>query len=410
MQDDSVTLPMRNADSPVDALLRTVYRNSQISFGSVTDDLYRFSDWLPIHRRLPSAHAPIAYQSTQLAQHLGLSRLYICFSGYWPQRKAHLQSGTFKECEAATVYSRMQASDQTLVLASAGNTARAFAHMATAANVTTVIVIPEQNLDALWCISAPSPLVTLIAIRDGDYADAITAAKILASFPGYIAEGGALNVARRDGMGTCFLAGTEAIGQTPAHYFQSIGSGTGALAAWEAYHRFIRDGRWGKEFLKLHLSQNAPFLLLYDSWKARKRALTHADPAELRKQASQIIAPVLSNRSPPYSISGGLYDALSATEGEIYAVDNEQARAAGKLFEEQEGIDIHPAAAVTVGSLLAAIDRQTINRSDTILLNITGGGISLLQKEKTINHMHADFIIHRKDISEETLREIMEQQ
>jgi len=35
------------------------------------------------------------------------------------------------------------------------------------------------------------------------------------------------------------------IGRIPDFYFQAIGSGTGAIAAWEANLRFLADGRFG---------------------------------------------------------------------------------------------------------------------------------------------------------------------
>ena len=58
--------------------------------------------------------------------------------------------------------------------------------------------------------------------------------KLLRGMDGFMAEGGAKNVARRDGMATTMLSATTTIGQIPDYYFQAIGSGTGAIAAWEA--------------------------------------------------------------------------------------------------------------------------------------------------------------------------------
>jgi cysteate synthase len=85
-------------------------------------------------------------------------------------------------------------------------------------------------------------------------------------------------------------------------------------------------------------------------------------------------AQVLGNRNPPYSITGGLYDALSDTDGFMYRVTNEEARSAGILFEESEGCDIDPAAEVAVASLLDAARGGRIRPQDAVLLNITGGG------------------------------------
>jgi cysteate synthase len=92
-------------------------------------------------------------------------------------------------------------------------------------------------------------------------------------------------------------------------------------------------------------------------------------------------AVVLSNRHPPYTIGGGVYDALTDTHGKMYSVTNAEARKAGKLFESLEGIDILPAAEVVVASLLQAIEQGTIQKSDYILLNVTGGGLNRLEED-----------------------------
>ena len=46
------------------------------------------------------------------------------------------------------------------------------------------------------------------------------------------------------------------------------------------------------------------------------------------------------NRTPPYSIDGGVYQALSDTKGEMYAVSEEEAKNALKLIYQTEEIDI----------------------------------------------------------------------
>ncbi len=77
----------------------------------------------------------------------------------------------------------------------------------------------------------------------------------------FFAEGGAKNVARRDGMATTMLSAATTIGEIPDYYFQAVGSGTGAIAAWEANMRLIGDGRFGETVMKLMVSQNHPFVL-----------------------------------------------------------------------------------------------------------------------------------------------------
>ncbi len=383
-RDDTIVLANPEAGEP--AFLQAKYREARLRVGPACHGIYRFGDWLPIRRRLDGSSAPVTYKSTGLASALGLSNLHITFSGYWPERGVHMPTGTFKECEAYAVCARMPAGfPERLVVASAGNTARAFIHVCSQNRIPLLVVVPEANLTAVWSPNPPAPEVQLIAAGGGaDYFDAIRIADEFAGRQGYAAEGGARNVARRDGMGTTVLSAATTIGRIPEYYFQAVGSGTGAIAAWEAAQRLEADGRFGPNRMRLMLSQNAPFLLLYDSWKLGSRELVKIDDETERRHTDEIYAKVLSNRRPPYAIKGGLYDALQATNGEMYAVSNEAAVEASGLFETYEGADISEEAAVATASLVAAVREQEVPRDAVIMLNITGGGLLRYKQEHAV--------------------------
>ena len=89
---------------------------------------------------------------------------------------------------------------------------------------------------------------------------------------------------------------------------------------------------------------------------------------------ARVYADVLTNRHPPWGIRGGVRDAFLASGGRMYAVANEDARDAGRLFAETEEIDLDPAAAVAVASLARAVEEGLIDPGKHILLNVTGGG------------------------------------
>jgi cysteate synthase len=175
-------------------------------------------------------------------------------------------------------------------------------------------------------------------------------------------------------MGTTVLSAVTTIGKIPDYYFQAVGSGTGAVAAWEANLRLIEDGRFGSKKMKLMVSQNFPFHPIYNAWKADSRDLLPYDDVLARSHVEIIDAKVLSNRRPPYSLAGGLYDALKDAEGEVLIVNNEDGRKAGQLFKEMEGIDIHPAAAIATASLASEVENGNVEKDALIMLNITGGG------------------------------------
>ena len=359
------------------SLVRAIYEQKQLRVGDDSLGLYKFADWMPVQRTLENPSCPITFKSERLAKKLGLSNLYITFSGWWPDKSADMATCSFKETEAYSVCARLgeEQKDQVLVVASAGNTARAFAKVCSDNGIKLLLCVPQDNIKALWFDKPLNSCVKLITTASGsDYFDAIQLSNYVCEMPGFLAEGGAKNIARRDGMSTTMMSAVTFIGQIPDFYFQAVGSGTGAIAAWEANLRFLEDGRFGNKKTRLFVSQNKPFVPMYDAWKGDSRTLLPYDADQARRDAAQICAPVLSNRKPPYALAGGLYDALKNTRGDIFAVSNEEAQKAKRLFEETEGIDIYSAAGVALASLIQAIQYNKVNADDIIMLNITGGG------------------------------------
>ena len=391
-RDTGWLLDAPNEETPT--LIRAKYEQKQIDVKDNSWGLYKFADWLPVNRMLQGSSAPVTYKSEGLAKELGLKNLWITFSGYWPEKGVNMKTCSFKETEAFSVCGRMTPEmDKILVVASAGNTARAFAKVCSDNNIPLLLSVPEDNINALWFDAPLNDCVKLICSKSGsDYFDAIHLSNIVAGLEGFVAEGGAKNVARRDGMATTMLSATTTIRQIPDYYFQAIGSGTGAIAAWEANLRLIEDGRFGSNKMKLMVSQNLPFIPIYDAWKADSRAMLPFDDEIARKQVEEIIAKVLSNRKPPYPISGGLYDALKDSGGDVLLASNQELQHAAQLFKKTEGNDIHPAAAVATATLINSVKNKTVKANDLIMLNITGGGEEKFKSENKLFFMKPDLV------------------
>ncbi len=384
-----------------DALLVTDYHD--VPFEELgPNGVWRFN-WLPVHNPQITQPGPLVYSSQGLAKHLSLENLYIAYSGYWPEKGAFLETCTFKELEAAVVLQNARENGvEGLIVASAGNTARAFSHLSSVTGFPAVIVVPRMCLMEMWYLDR-SPLVPTLAVGDGDYADAIDVAKKIALTLGYPFEGGVKNIAKRDGLGIVMLETVSKIGKLPDHYVQAVGSGTGAIGAWEMAERFVRDGRFGIRLPTLHLGQNLPFAPMLHAWNKNSRILF---PDDLKPELiSQITTRVLSTRYPAYSVIGGVYDALKATGGSMYGITNAAVYAAIETFRETEGIDIVPASAVAVAVLTEAVWSGAIRKSDTVLLNITGGGEARLRQEKKTYMVVPKFI--SKTITEKEIEDLL---
>jgi len=383
------------------ALLVTEY-NEKIFKDDLDEGIWRFN-WLPIHTPYFEQSGPVVYKSTGLSERLGLKNLYIAFNGYWPDKGALLHTCTFKEFEAAVVIQNAKENGVNgLIVASAGNTARAFSHLSVVADFPVIIVVPTMCLVGMWYLESSSMVPTL-AVGDGDYSDSIDVARKIASTLGSPFEGGVKNIAKRDGLGIVLLKAVSEIGKLPDHYFQAVGSGTGAIGVWEMAERFLQDGRFGSGLPVLHLAQNMPFAPMVKAWGKNSRALF---PEDLRTELiGKITTRVLSTRYPAYSVKGGVYDALKATGGKVYGIHNEEIFGAMDFFEESEGIDIVPAAAVAVAALRNAVSTGDVQKDDTILLNITGGGERRLGAEKRKYDVEPRII--SKNISEKEIEELL---
>ena len=373
-EDTGWILDDREYRSP--SLVRAKYEKRELEVKPDSYGFYKFCDWLPVKRMLQGSSAPVTYKSEALAKHLGLNNLWITISGYCPAKGVKMTTCSFKETEAYSVCARMdEHEERVLVVASAGNTARAFAKVCSDNNIKLLLAVPHDNLNALWFTEPLNDCVKLIACeKGGDYFDAINLSNLALKSSKFYAEGGAKNIARRDGMATTVLSAATTIGRIPDYYFQAVGSGTGAIAAWEANMRLIEDGSYGSNLMKLIVSQNAPFVPMFDAWRADSRDMLPYDEKRARRDAELIDAKVLSNRKPPYGIAGGLYDALKATNGNVMVATNAQSKRACKLFKELEGVDIDPAPGIALASLIKMVEAGEIDKDACIMLNITGAG------------------------------------
>ncbi|MDO5443525.1 MAG: cysteate synthase [Bacteroidia bacterium] len=403
--DKGWTLVDPAAKSP--SLIRAVYSNKSFTPRPELDGIYRYADWMPIKRILKKSCAPVTYKSKGLARYLGLENLYITFSGWNPKIGAKFRTCSFKETEAYSVLARLDEDEKRiLVVQSAGNTARAFAQVCSDNKIPVVICVPADSLHDLWFSKKLNKCVKLVAVPHGcDYYDAISIGEKLAQDPGFILEGGAKNVARRDGMGTTILSFAEETGRIPDAYFQAVGSGTGAIAAWENACRLAEDGRFGENKMKVFVGQNAPFTLMYDSWKADSRELVPLDPTAGRRQAEIILAKVLSNRKPPYSLAGGLYDVLKASGGDVFIADNNDIMYWMMQFRNLEGYELLPAATVAVKALETAVAEGKVAKDDYIMLNCTGGG-TLLAMSKGYIFKEPDIILAPDTSAEEVIARV----
>ncbi|MFH8491128.1 cysteate synthase [Streptomyces longisporoflavus] len=349
------------------SLLRTDYGPQPFRPRSAAAGIFRYGFWLPARHEVPGSSAPHVYRSERIGRALGLSELWISFSGYWPERDCRMESGTFKELEAYSVLARLPQDAGTMVLASAGNTAAAFLSAFRDLPFPSILVIPDSALPTVRTIPTAA-CARVIALAGATYNQAITYSKRLTDAdPEFFDEGGVRNVGRRDGLATVMLAAYEAIQRLPDYYVQAVGSGAGAIAAFEAALRIARTSGQATTLPRLLLCQNSRHAPLRDRWNRHV-----VDPCA--RAPLDVYAPELVNTTPPYETHGGIRDILLRSHGDVLTAGQRTADEAAAAFEELEGIDIERPAAIALACLREAVIRRHIPPDACVLLNVTGGG------------------------------------
>jgi len=367
------------------ALLKARYDKQEIALKPELPGIFQYADWLPTNQYYFSPETPtlseaVCYKSHGLADFLGLKNLHIAFSGYWPERGCNVITRSFKEFEVQASIVRYLSAERNenpmpLIVSSAGNTANAYNLAAHQLGIPIYLVVPESALHHLTLPFESNPFV--IGVK-GDYYDAIDMANQLEARLGFGRDGGVKNVGRRAGMGVPVL---NAVlnpdghdGSLFEHYFQAVGSASGAIAAWEAVELLLADGRFGKTKTKIHMVQNDPFVPIPDAWDTGLRELNLDQETLAKEKIAAVTAQVLTNRKPPYSLAGGIFDVLTESKGMAWRAQNSNIYQAAQTFYQTEKMEISAASAVAICGLQKAIQDGAVKPKDKVLLHITGGG------------------------------------
>ncbi len=361
--------------------------------------LWRFTDWLPVEAPGTGDIGGSTFRSEGLGALLGLDDLWVAFNGWWPERGAHCPTCSFKDLEVAPTLQRLVEADAAgVIVATAGNTGRAFADLGAGVEFPVVVVTAQAHVDRIWRSGfTTAPTTAVVGIAGGDYNDAIEVAAEAATLVGFELEGGVKNVARRDGIGTLLLDAVTTIGRMPDHYVQAVGGGPGPIGVWGVAERLAADGRFGGVQPRFHLAQNATHHPVHTAWQAGRATL---EPGDVPASGAGAYADVLVNRNPAYALRGGLHDLLVATRGQTYAVASEAAARWRAMFTEVEGIDIMEAPAVALAGLAQAVATGEIGRQDGVLLSVTGGGVERLGQDAPIQGPSDVVLVSREEAVE----------
>lgn len=352
----------------------------QIDIDKSESGLSRYRDFLPgktyIDFQIPTTYT---FKSSKFADRFGFKNLFFTCTGFSPHLRISARTASFKELEALCVLHRLQSFGQKkpLVLASAGNTARAFAYYAAKNRYPTIIVVPEVSRRFIWLPNTEEfyknaqEFVRLIVLKQpAKYLHAsMFAKKLLQKLNDRVlSEGGFFNVGRIAGLGCCALNFFDIIGRIPKHYVQAVGSGSGVLAAIRAYE--LLDQSQSRE-ISYHLVQNAP----YDPLIRAMNSSGRFQPNEHYEFIDTVCSPMLTSGDPAFDYAGGLLESkMSGVSMFGHSVTNSDIYNMHREMQMLEKIQIALPSAAAVAGLLKAKEKGALGPNDIIQVNITGCG------------------------------------
>jgi len=295
-------------------------------------------------------------KSRKLGDTLGVRNLWIKDESKNPTR-------TFKYREAILTILRFHALGiREFVACSTGNTAAAFSFVAS--NLGTIrvnLLIPRARM-----IDFQIPTTVKAAYIDADYYEVCDLGPKFAIGNHMLWEGGFANFCRREGLKTIAFEVAERKLE-PDWYVQAVGSGVGPCGVFKGY----------SELQELGVVEKAPRVLciqpetcspMVRAFKAGREEF----PTEFTvKHPTSCAKSLIQGR--PSSTYPYVRRVVLTTEGNMESASEGEIRKAQKLMQRYEGLSCEFSSATALAGLIKCLDEGTIDKSDVILLNHSGG-------------------------------------
>lgn len=303
-------------------------------------------------------------EAKNLARELGMKRL-------WLKDETRNPTSSFKDRPMSVGISKaVEFGAKAVVTASSGNAATALAAYSAKAGIDCYAFVPaevsEAKLAQLSIYGARAMRVKAKGPGDPTYELMRAAWEKFGWHP--IPSGGAFNPYQLEGSKTLSYEICEQLGwEVPDWVTVPVGAGTLLSGNGKGYSEFERLGLVD-ELPRLAGIQAEGCAPLVKGFKEG------TDPYEI---------PVWEE---PKTVAGGLVDpypwdadtaipAVRNSKGTMEAVTDEEILAAEKLLAKAEGIFAEPSGAAGLAGLKKLLEAGTIDRSDRVVVEVTGGGL-----------------------------------
>jgi threonine synthase len=337
--------------------------------------IWRYSDLLPLDN--PSASAPPLhvgwtplYHATKAGKELGLSNLYIKDDGRNP-------TASFKDRASAVVVAKArELSVDMITTASTGNAGAALAGLAAAAQMPTVIFVPETAPQAK--IAQLLIFGSRVLLVKGNYDQAFDLCLAVSKEFGWYCRNTAYNPFTVEGKKTasfeiceqlflllsCGGKGADRGFRAPDRIFVSVGDGNIVSGLWKGLRDLAALG-WIDKMPMLMGIQAEGSAACYNAWKAGTEKITPV--------SATTIADSISADMPRDGVRA--VRAVRETNGAYLIVSDAEILAAIRDLSRKEAVFAEPAAAAAHAGLVKAVRQGLVKSDETIVCLITGSGL-----------------------------------
>ncbi len=364
-----------------DGILDTIFDYKQIAAKTnprkISDSrdfsIWRYADLLPLDDAQKSA-PPLAvgwtplYHAKTLGAELGLNHLYLKDDGRNP-------TASFKDRASAVVVAKARELGVELITtASTGNAGAALAGLAAAAQMPTIIFVPETAPQAK--IAQLLIFGSRVMLVHGNYDQAFDLCLAASKEFGWYNRNTAYNPYTVEGKKTASLELCEQLSlisnlqspisrwRAPDRIFVSVGDGNIISGLWKGLRDLAALG-WIDKMPKLMGIQAEGSAACYNAWQAGTEKITPVNAVTVADSISADIPRDGVRAVRAVRETGGAY--LTVTDDEILAAIPVLARRAA-VFSE-------PAGAAAYAGLVKAVKQGLVKSDETIVCLITGNGL-----------------------------------
>jgi threonine synthase len=366
-----------------DGILDTIFDYKKIAMTTsprkISDSrdysIWRYSDLLPLdnpRNSAPPLHVgwtPL-YHATKAGKQLGLSNLYIKDDGRNP-------TASFKDRASAVVVAKARELRVDMITtASTGNAGAALAGLGAAAQMPTVIFVPETAPQAK--IAQLLIFGSRVLLVKGNYDQAFELCLAASKEFGWYCRNTAYNPFTVEGKKTASFEICEQISillpgvgkdgagvfRAPDRIFVSVGDGNIISGLWKGLRDLAALG-WIDKMPMLMGIQAEGSAACYNAWKTGTEKITPV--------SATTIADSISTDIPRDGVRA--VRAVRETNGAYLTVGDDEILAAIRDLARSEAVFAEPAAATAYAGLVKAVRQGLVKSDETVVCLITGSGL-----------------------------------